>query len=182
MTNVAQLGSDRNAVSQRQTQRSRVLQLLQAAQGRPVPSPALARISLQYCARIAELRKAGHRIISETKMVNGQRHGTFRLVEFTTATTEPTTGPTTARATPASDRLRAALFASFNEYARRHPAVSEGGRLARIRWAARNLGRKVTSFSELSEAEMRELLDVLRAGQRELFQPPSWRHEEQVFE
>ena len=61
----------------RKNQRQRILELLMA--GGEVPSPELARISLQYCARIAELREAGFVIISRIEIHAGVKHGFFRL-------------------------------------------------------------------------------------------------------
>lgn len=66
-------------MSARRTQRDRILELLCASNGRRVPSPELARISLQYGARVKELRAAGFRIRNEIERVNGQVHGYFIL-------------------------------------------------------------------------------------------------------
>jgi hypothetical protein len=66
-------------MSASQTQRSLILHLLQAAQPGWVPAPALARISLQYSARIHELRRAGWLISNKVATVNGKKHGSFRL-------------------------------------------------------------------------------------------------------
>jgi hypothetical protein len=61
------------------TQRSAILHLLQAAQPGWVPAPALAKISLQYSARIFELRKEGWTISNRVVSVSGKKHGSFRL-------------------------------------------------------------------------------------------------------
>lgn len=63
----------------RKNQRQRILDLLIAACGREVPSPELAKVSLQYCARISELREAGFIIISRVEAHGGAKHGFFRL-------------------------------------------------------------------------------------------------------
>lgn len=63
----------------RKNQRQRVLELLIAACGSEVPSPELAQISLQYCARISELREEGFVIISRVEIHDGVKHGSFRL-------------------------------------------------------------------------------------------------------
>jgi hypothetical protein len=63
----------------RKNQRQRILELLIAACGGEVPSPELARVSLQYCARISELREAGFVIISRVEVHDGVKHGFFRL-------------------------------------------------------------------------------------------------------
>jgi hypothetical protein len=60
-------------------QRTLILHLLQAAQPGWVPAPALARISLQYNARIFELRRAGWTISNRVATVGGKKHGSFRL-------------------------------------------------------------------------------------------------------
>ena len=61
------------------TQRTAILQLLQAAEPGWVPAPALAQISLQYSARICELRRAGWLITNRVVAVKGKKHGSFRL-------------------------------------------------------------------------------------------------------
>ena len=61
----------------RKNQRQRILERLIA--GGEVPSPELARISLQYCARISELREAGFVIISRVEIHAGVKHGFFQL-------------------------------------------------------------------------------------------------------
>lgn len=63
----------------RKNQRQRILELLIAARGGEVPSPELARVSLQYNARISELREAGFVIISRVEIHDGVKHGFFRL-------------------------------------------------------------------------------------------------------
>src|SRR5712692_10596216 len=63
----------------RKNQRQRILERLMAACGGEVPSPELARVSLQYCARISELREAGFVIISRVEVHDGAKHGFFRL-------------------------------------------------------------------------------------------------------
>jgi hypothetical protein len=43
------------------------------------PAPRLARISLQYCARIRELREAGILIANRVEYRDGKKHGFYRL-------------------------------------------------------------------------------------------------------
>ena len=43
------------------------------------PAPVLSRISLQYNARIFGLRRRGWQIESRVQVVDGVRHGSFRL-------------------------------------------------------------------------------------------------------
>jgi len=66
--------------SETSTQRNLILKLLQsAAPPGWLPAPALARISVQYSARIYELRRAGWIISNKVVMVNGKKDGSFRL-------------------------------------------------------------------------------------------------------
>jgi len=60
-------------------QRQRILDLLMAAHGRDVPSVALSRVSLQYGARVKELREMGCRITNRTERCAGKVYGYFRL-------------------------------------------------------------------------------------------------------
>lgn len=55
-----------------------ILNLLQATDGW-TPAPALARISLQYSARILELRRKGWQISNKVEIRNGVKCGFFRL-------------------------------------------------------------------------------------------------------
>jgi hypothetical protein len=67
-------------MAEARTQESRILWLLQAAWPTWTPAPELARISLQYNARIFSLRrKKGWQIESRVQIVDGVRHGSFRL-------------------------------------------------------------------------------------------------------
>lgn len=63
-------------------QRAKVLTVLRSGRlsGRKVPSYELAACSLQYGARILELRRMGFEIRNETVRLNGQVHGTFELL------------------------------------------------------------------------------------------------------
>jgi hypothetical protein len=67
------------STADRKNQRQRILDLLLAAHGEEVPSVALSRISLQYGARVKELRELGLRIVNRTERRSGQVHGYFRL-------------------------------------------------------------------------------------------------------
>ena len=67
-------------MTDRGTQRGRILQLLKENSGCWVPSHQLASIALQYGARIYELRKQGYKIDNKMQEVNGQTRGAFRLV------------------------------------------------------------------------------------------------------
>jgi hypothetical protein len=66
-------------VSERRSQSARILTLLESKP--EVSSRELSAISLQYCARIAELRDAGAVISNRLEIQrNGVRHGFYRLV------------------------------------------------------------------------------------------------------
>lgn len=66
-------------MSEYKNQRQRILDLLLAAGGSEVPSVALSRISLQYGARVKELRSAGHNIENRTERARGKVCGFFCL-------------------------------------------------------------------------------------------------------
>lgn len=61
------------------SQRQRILDLLVDAHGQEVPSLLLSRISLQYGARVKELRELGFRISNRTERRAGKVHGYFRM-------------------------------------------------------------------------------------------------------
>jgi hypothetical protein len=63
-----------------QGQRGRILRLLLENKGREVPAYLLAEIGLQYCARVAEIRKQKYVVENRTERVNGQVHGYYKLV------------------------------------------------------------------------------------------------------
>jgi hypothetical protein len=61
------------------TQEARILNLLTASYPDWTPAPALARISLQYSARIHSLRRQGWEIANKIEHKDGAKHGYFRL-------------------------------------------------------------------------------------------------------
>jgi hypothetical protein len=61
-----------------ETQEGKILAVLEA-EGGWVPAPQLARISLQYCARLYSLRKRGIEIENRVEVRDGVRHGFYRL-------------------------------------------------------------------------------------------------------
>jgi hypothetical protein len=63
----------------RKTGEQRILAILQSAWPNEVPAPTLANISLQYSSRIHGLRKKGWIICNRLAIVNGTKHGFFRL-------------------------------------------------------------------------------------------------------
>jgi hypothetical protein len=65
--------------SQTKTQRAKILRLLLEAKGRELPAFGMARLALQYSARIHELRKLGFDIQNRSETVKGQRRSWFRL-------------------------------------------------------------------------------------------------------
>lgn len=70
----------------RKTQRNKILDLLISARGNDVPSVDLGRVSLQYGARIKELRELGFTIVNRTVRRNGAVHGYFHLKPSAIAT------------------------------------------------------------------------------------------------
>jgi hypothetical protein len=67
------------STGERKNQRQRILDLLIAAHGQEVPSVALSHISLQYGARVKELRSLGFRIPNRTERHAGKVYGYFHL-------------------------------------------------------------------------------------------------------
>jgi hypothetical protein len=76
-------------MSEHKSQRARVLAVLIAAGGAEVPSVELSRISLQYGARIKELRSLGFRIVSRTERRDGAIQGFFHLERGAGVRAEP---------------------------------------------------------------------------------------------
>jgi hypothetical protein len=66
------------AAPSRKSQRQQILEVLLATEGE-IPSVALSRISLQYGARIKELRELGFSITNRVERRSGQVHGFFQL-------------------------------------------------------------------------------------------------------
>ena len=67
------------SASSARSHEDRILWQLQAAFPSWVPALTLSRISLQYNARVFGLRRKGWQIESRVQIVNGVRHGSFRL-------------------------------------------------------------------------------------------------------
>jgi hypothetical protein len=66
-------------MSKKQTQASRILELLSS--GREVSALELSSVSLQYCARVSELREAGCVISNRVQIQrDGTRYGFYKLV------------------------------------------------------------------------------------------------------
>jgi len=62
-------------------QEAEILKLLQAHPNEWVPVYEIAKIALQYNARILELRRQGYTILNKTlEIVDGQKHTAFMLV------------------------------------------------------------------------------------------------------
>jgi hypothetical protein len=62
------------------SQESRILQMLSEAPGDGwVSALELSKVSLQYCARICCLRKAGTEIENKLEVENGRRRGFYRI-------------------------------------------------------------------------------------------------------
>lgn len=64
---------------QEKTQGERILMLLHASWPNWTPAPQLAQISLQYCARLRELRSAGWHISNKVEFRGRQKLGFYRL-------------------------------------------------------------------------------------------------------
>jgi hypothetical protein len=97
-------------------QRDRILNLLVAAHGGEVPSYELAKIALQYNARVKELRALGHVIRNRTERVNGQVHGYFRLEESRSQLPAPNSELSRSRQSEGS----ATTDFLFNDWSPRH--------------------------------------------------------------
>jgi len=76
----------------RSSQRERIADLLQLAYPGEVPALELAQESLQYSARVKELRDAGWDIRNRVEIVGSRKFGYFRLVHKPSAS--PTMPPT----------------------------------------------------------------------------------------
>lgn len=76
--------ADLKHVPCRPSQRQRIFDKLDGASGQEVPASELAEISLQYCARLKELRDLGEvhgfRILNRVEHVAGKVLGYYRLV------------------------------------------------------------------------------------------------------
>lgn len=64
----------------RRSQRDRIATLLVEAYPAEVPAYVLAEHSLQYCARIKELRSSGWIISNRVEIRGGRKNGFFRLI------------------------------------------------------------------------------------------------------
>jgi hypothetical protein len=82
----------------------RILWLLHAAWPNWTPAPELAKISLQYAARVKELREAGWLIANRVEFHGRTKHGFYRL-GITGAKTEPK-NKTTEILSPSRQRSR----------------------------------------------------------------------------
>lgn len=88
------------------SQEGKILWLLQSAWPGWVPAPELAKISLQYSARIFSLRRRrGWLIENRVRTVDGKKHGEFRLGSKPVASSaelrrdaEPSPAPADSRA------------------------------------------------------------------------------------
>jgi hypothetical protein len=79
------------------TQEQRILWLLQSSYPNWVPAISLAKISLQYSARIFSLRRKGWQIANRVEIQpDGTKHGSFRLAQ-------PGTWPNPRKPVPVKD-------------------------------------------------------------------------------
>ncbi len=65
----------------RDSQRDRILRLLQSRAGQWLPLYEITPLAAQYNARVKELRERGHIIDNHTRHVDGVVHSWVRLVE-----------------------------------------------------------------------------------------------------
>jgi len=76
-----------NNTSHFETQADRIENLLRSRYGQWIPAYELSNLALQYCARVNSIRKklirAGdrERVENKTQWVNGQCHGSYRIVK-----------------------------------------------------------------------------------------------------
>jgi hypothetical protein len=70
-------------------QEDRILCLLEAARPSWTPAPSLAQISLQYGRAVNSLRRKGWLIENRVRIVDGVRHGEFRLGSHLVAAQTP---------------------------------------------------------------------------------------------
>jgi hypothetical protein len=86
------------------SQRQQILDLLRAARGGEVPSLALSRISLQYGARVKELRELGFQIqiSNRTERRAGKVNGYFRMESAPGEQPHSSSNPTLTRAATGS--------------------------------------------------------------------------------
>lgn len=68
---------------------TKILSLLVAARGGEVSAVEFSKISLQYGARLKELRQMGFRIVNRVEVSGRTRHGFFRLVTGTAPKPQP---------------------------------------------------------------------------------------------
>ena len=126
------------------SQREQILDLLLNAHGQEVPSVALSRISLQYGARVKELRELGFRISNRTERRAGRVHGYFRLeagsVEQQSSSVKWIDGhiPDDQRALGRLCRLDAtAISEVWETLCQFFPIVEPGKRANRFMWVER---------------------------------------------
>jgi hypothetical protein len=96
-------------VSKKQTQCARILELL--ASKPEVSALELSSISLQYAARVCELRKTGASIANRVQVkTDGTRHGFYRLMQRAPFLQKPST-----RSCRSTEPIRDAGLFSANE-------------------------------------------------------------------
>jgi hypothetical protein len=102
---------------QKITSRERILNLLRAANGLWVLAPALSRCACAYARVVKECRDLGYTIENRVTIVDGQRHGSYRLLERpeTSAAVEYWQGESEPEPEAAPGAARSAQQASGNE-------------------------------------------------------------------
>jgi hypothetical protein len=96
-------------VSKRQTLGERILELLSS--GREVSALEFPAVSLQYCARLAELRKAGAIISNRVEVLSdGTLHGSYRLIQRPPFVQKPSSRSSHSISKPSSASVDDSLF------------------------------------------------------------------------
>jgi hypothetical protein len=99
-------------VSKKQTQSARILELLSSKS--EVSAFELSSVSLQYAARVCELRKTGASIANRVEVkADGTRHGFYRLVRRATF---PQIGTRTVPNVVEAERFGDSLFPPAYQY------------------------------------------------------------------
>jgi hypothetical protein len=102
-------------MSKKQTQCARVLELLSSKA--EVSALELSSISLQYAARVCELRKSGATIANRVEVkADGTRHGFYRLVRRATFPEMSQTGTRTVPNVPEREPVNNSLFPESYRY------------------------------------------------------------------
>jgi hypothetical protein len=98
------------------TQERKILWTLQAAWPNWVPAPQLSKISLQYGRAIHALRRNGWEITNRIRIVDGVRHGEFRLGPAPIASNRELRARKQQPGAPTPDNQPQTLFGDVRRY------------------------------------------------------------------